>query len=416
MAIYPIRNQLLDIIYSIRPELGRSRRYDIDDVIAVSQKLETMRILLLNEEPDHVRESVGERVKTEANSLMMMKEFATVGTMRFRPRAVTPSRATSDFMERSKHDRITVAEAFDHFMYTLDKHVFQKELDFSDVDTNQLISDRLKKIVPDQKIGPVRFKISNEILEVEHSPATTQPLDKDGAAAARSALIEQNRNIIDGLRRSNCDLRFIETIQELQDRLSNDRDIIQLGIANLACEELRMKFDVELPDILAAKLRSHLSSIGMYVAQFPEWARYTENAAKVELTESDIRQSQIVANDLIKKLNAIPERVDPEVPKTIKFIMDACSDPAHTSKRAAYALFSTLENLFSKIFGYASAFTDDLVTQTSKRAATWGGSALVTVLIKAVLEGAGVLAPIYARLPDAAWIKSAVEAIKQISI
>jgi len=170
-----------------------------------------------------------------------------------------------------------------------------------------------------------------------------------------------------------------------------------------------------MPEVLGAKLRAHLTSIGMYVAQFPEWARYSENAAIVELTEADIRRSREVATDVIVKLEAISEQVDPEVPKTIRFIMDAVSNPGHTSKRAAYALFSTLENLFSKIFGYAASFSDDLVTQSSKKVAAWGGSAVATIFVKAVLEGAGVLAPIYARLPDSAWLRNAVEIIEQIS-
>jgi hypothetical protein len=179
---------------------------------------------------------------------------------------------------------------------------------------------------------------------------------------------------------------------------------------------MALRFDDELSNTVSARLRSHLNSVAAYVAQFPEWRRYTENASIVELNESDVRKSVVVADDIIEHLDTVPDLVDPEVPRTIKLIREAITDPSRAAKRISYALFRTLENLFSKVFEHVAAFASDFTSQTSTRLAKWGSRTVAGVLIGAMVGWAGALTPIYERLPDSSWLKPALSIVRSIKL
>ncbi|MGO8094424.1 hypothetical protein [Rhizobium leguminosarum] len=266
---------------------------------------------------------------------------------------------------------------------------------------NRLMSE----IVPEQKISPVQFEIVADVLVITHSLANANKDDADNVLSARAALIEQGLQIVEEMRQSNCDRRFLSDFIALQRKLETSEDIIQLGIMNLACEEQRKQFEKELPDVIASKLRSHMGSVAMYVAQFQDWARFTENAAAVELSESDIRKAKAIAGDIAQAFEKMPETVSPEVPKTIRLIREAISDPAIAGKRSAFALVRTLENLFIRVFGYTAQFMD----QSAEKTISLGSRAVAIGFGTAILGYAGSLVSIYEKVPGMAWLGSAVE-------
>jgi hypothetical protein len=74
-------------------------------------------------------------------------------------------------------------------------------------------------------------------------------------------------------------------------------------------------------------LRAHSVGIEMYVAQFPEWHRFVENAAQVQLAESDVEALHKVVSDLIDSMQKQPQLVEPEVPKVLLYLNELIRDP-----------------------------------------------------------------------------------------
>ncbi|NKM55859.1 hypothetical protein GFL21_15210 [Rhizobium anhuiense] len=273
-------------------------------------------------------------------------------------------------------------------------------------------SARLANIVPLQKVAPVQFQIDQDRLKVEHHYSKSHPADQNNVTAARDALLDQGNRILESLRTSNCDPRLLDALKQLHSNLHDMQDVVRLGIQNIACEELRLGFEPELPTALAALIKGHTTAIGLYVAQFPEWQQFADNAARVELNPDDIRQLRNTAYDLVAELEE-DDRVDIEVPASIKFLADAVKDPAHASKRTSFALLRSLENLIAKIFRYAA----DLVSETAgeiKKTVSKTVAGVVGRFVGIVLAGAMAVLPVYGKFADTAWMKSAAPLVQSL--
>ncbi|ULJ70626.1 hypothetical protein [Rhizobium gallicum] len=274
-----------------------------------------------------------------------------------------------------------------------------------DEEEQELIPDRLAHIVPAQKISPVRFTVLNGLLAIAHTPAEPVAEDRNGTLSARSSLIERGKEILEELRASNCDRRFLSELTALQGNLESSYDIVQLGIINLGCDDQRKAFEAELSTAIATKLRSHLTSISMYVAQFPEWQKFVENAAAVELNEEDVRRSQSIVHQLASDFEGRPDAIDPEVPRTLRMISDAISDPAQAGKRLSFALIRTVENLCISLIETVSKFSQETVIKSSKM----GSFALATTFSAFILKYTGALTALSDGVPGMGWLKSALE-------
>ncbi|TLX05680.1 hypothetical protein [Rhizobium sp. MHM7A] len=402
---------------SLRTAVSSSRQIDMDDALEVAPRLEILRQL-------YVR---NRRVFTENSMVRFFSEITAIQeSASFRQFAQNPVvirehiRSSTGARERQEPVRTTFAGALvllrDRVRNAVQIDADQEQLALGEprelrIPDKRTI-ERLSELVPEQKLAPVQFKIQEAFLTVDHLPATTSKQDTKSAESAREALVSQGKTVVEELRRSNCDTRFLETVISLQSKLQAADDIIQLGIMNISCVEMAKKYDAELSDAVSARLRAHLNSVNAYVAQFPDWRRYTENAAVVELDESDIKKSVAIADEIISSLSAEPDLVDAEVPRTIKLIKEAVGDPKRAFKRTSYALFRTLENLFSKVFEYVAQFASDFATQTSTRLAKWGSRTAAGGLITLMLGWAGALTPIYERLPDAEWLKPAITILR----
>ncbi|TDK37026.1 hypothetical protein E2F50_08970 [Rhizobium deserti] len=311
-----------------------------------------------------------------------------------------------------QHSWLTLAEQMKVVLESIPNELIeQDEQKFEFIQGNlPLLSD----VVPNQKVSPVHFDIKNERLVLTHHRAEASIEDSQNVFQARSMLIQSGRKIIEELQRSNCDRRFLDDVVAVQEQLESAQDIIRLGILNIACEEQRKEFEPELPGLLVGKLRAQCANIAMYVAQFPEWLRYAENASEVELSAEDIQYSQQAANEIAAQFEAIPAKVDPEVPRTLRAISEAVSDPATATKRVSFALVRTLENLFIRIFAHVSKFTDEFTSQSLAKVAKVASSAVSISFGTLILGYATNLAAIYEKVPGMAWLKTAVDLFKKI--
>src|SRR3546814_3075773 len=73
---------------------------------------------------------------------------------------------------------------------------------------------------------------------------------------------------------------------------------------------------------------------------------------------------------IISALTQNPSLADPEVPKTIAFVRQFLSFPGGASKRAAFAMIRTTENLVSSILRHSVSFFSKTAEKTVDAAST----------------------------------------------
>jgi|GEM_PF-2597792 len=404
---HTVRLEIYDIIRIFRAELDRrSTKIPLSEKVALSGIVDAMRIVVRHRSGLH-RFTIEEVDHLECEAAKLV---ATVTRSTGAERPIEKSVLEEDgrtIVGHEFHSWLSLSEKLKGILSSIpDELVEPKEEKF---DFTQGDLPLLSEVVPAQKVSPVHFDIKDDKLVLAHISAVSRQEDNQNIHNAHSTIVESGKKIIEDLRHSNCDRRFLDDVAALQSRLESVNDIVRLGIMNLACEEQRKEFEAELPPSLAGRLRGHFSNIAMYVAQFPEWLRYTENAYEVELSASDIRRSQEIANEISAKFEAIPAKVDPEVPRTLRAISYAASRPGAASKRVAFALVRTLENLCIGVFSRIGQFLDDMASQSLSKSAKVGSVAVAISFGSMILSYATNLAAIYDRVPGMAWLKTAVE-------
>jgi len=231
---------------------------------------------------------------------------------------------------------------------------------------SQATINALKKIVPQQKIAPVQFKISNERILIDRKPSEAESADEGNIDKAKQKIIDDGNEIIDKLKKSNCDKRLIENIEALHESIRSDENSIRIGVNNISFGIISAVFKDELPEAINAALQSHNLSVNMYVAQFPDWVRFSENALAAEITPEDTIAVKNGVNKVIDYLDQNPEIAEPGVARAFKNLNRTLENPTQSSKKSTFAVIRTAENLFSKIFQYAIGYFEKLASDTAK--------------------------------------------------
>ena len=275
----------------------------------------------------------------------------------------------------------------------------------------------LEEIIPPQKIGPAHFEIVGGVLRLRHIPATIEQIDEHNADRARKGLIESGDWLLSNFRSSNADVRLIETIEDIQTRLKSNEDIIQLGIASIACQLVFSSYEQEFADVIAARMQAYCITVGMYVGQFPQWIRFSENAAMAEYDPADILTLYSAGQELVSKLRDAGPSVDPEVPRTLSWMLEAIRDPNKAVRRTVFAAIRTIENLVVNVF---SAFGDVLngAVSGTKAGTKLAFQGLVAVgLLTAAAHVATAVSPAAAKVLQTNWMgkaaKIVLEALKK---
>lgn len=304
---------------------------------------------------------------------------------------------------------VTVAEAIQVLLSSLVKFLPKDEAE-------NLISsaDRLEKILPKQKIAPIQFDIFNGLLVVRQQPAKSLPKDADSVDKALQALVESGEKTLQALRQSNCDPRLIENTAEIQNILVQKRDIIKLGLANISFGMMVEAFKEELPLAIDVMLRSQSISIGMYVSQFTEWEDFSSKSASIALMDTDISHLKEAARNLSIKIQANKDLVSPDVSRIVEFLIKLANDPKGTSKRTAFALLRTFENLVIRVYQYSAEFLDQSIRKTSKSASTAVSVTVMTGLLGLAVATATDILPVASKNPASKWMVEATEIVIKI--
>jgi hypothetical protein len=272
---------------------------------------------------------------------------------------------------------------------------------------------QLSEIVPPQQEAPLQFEVSGGKLRIRPQKLKPNKSDLQNIRSAKLALEEGIERLIKSLSESNCDPRLLQAMGEVEQTVKAETDVIKLGIANLTCEYLFNEFAEELSAVAAAQFKGLHTAIGMYVSQFPQWHRFTENSASVEFTAQDINQIYRSGAKMLPELRAKNGLVDPEVPKSLELILEALKNPGKSRRRAVFGAIRTLENLFAKIFEeFGGLF------QAASQG-TRAGIKYVTTAASAALLGSAVLsasdvAPTFERVLDVKWLRHASDMLREM--
>lgn len=270
----------------------------------------------------------------------------------------------------------------------------------------------LREIIPHQKVAPVQFSMRGGRIIVVSQPGIPNHRDEANTQASRDHLLNKGSRLLSELQRSNCDPRLLQGFRDLQQSLQSCDNIIQLGLMNIGIEEMGKAFEAELPDALRGMLLGHTRGVAMYVAQFPEWQHFSEKAASAEFTEEDVARISLTANHLISDLEQHSEIADDEVPKTIRALQQLIANPKRASKRAAYAVLRTIENLIAKVFEYCSDFLDKTISKTIEGLSTAASRTIIVALMTVALGGAVGISPLDPKISDIAWVRTAAEIVQ----
>lgn len=364
---------------------------------AIRIDLYQMRISRSNSENDLVK------IYNQIILLQNDKDFNRIAVgVRFR----TLVRSNINIVPQLTQGGITASEAISIIIKRVD------EILFSVKNGHNETRGLLREVIPSrQRAAPVFFDIVGGRIDVVTPPA--QPLSKDleNIEAARNALVESGRNIVEALESSNCDHRIIESVRDLQSKLEIRNGVISLGLTNISVERICRGAAAEIPDAILGAIEGHIAGIGMYVAQFTEWQRFSENAAEVNLDISDIISIRNATQAAIEKISENESISTDAVPQTLKKINDFISDPKAASKKAAFAVLRTIENMMAKIFEYGSDLVDKTIIKSIDGLSTGASKLIVASMLAIAIAVISNLGAVTAKIPEASWMRSAYEIV-----
>jgi hypothetical protein len=269
----------------------------------------------------------------------------------------------------------------------------------------------LLRAVPEQKLAPVIFDIVSGKLTIVKQSATANRQDADNARRARELLMDRGKTIIEALEKSNCDRRVLDSLRELQFGLSNEENIIELGLVNIGVERVCKSAAAELPEALLGAIDGHIAGVGMYVAQFDDWRRFCEHAASVELDAADIESIYRSSQSIIEQIHKNPDIADANVPKTLQALNALVANPRSASKRAAFAVLRTVENVVAKIFQYGADYLDQTARKTVDGLSTTTSKFAIGTLIAIALSATTNLGSVPGKLVETGWMRAAAEIV-----
>jgi hypothetical protein len=271
----------------------------------------------------------------------------------------------------------------------------------------------LRRIVPQQKLAPAQFDIINDQLVLANLPVQLRADDITNVQQARTALMARGENIIKALERSNCDKRVLNSVQELQEGLTKESNAIELGLMNIGVDQVCKSAAAELPEALLGEISGYVTGVAMFVAQFEEWRRFSENAASVDITTDDIEKIGAAAQSIIDRLDEHPGIAAAEVPKTLRALRALVSNPPLASKRAAFAVLRTIENLVARVYQYGADFLDKTAQKTVDKLSSKASTTIVVILMTAALTATATMGGVPAKVAETNWMKTASEIVKK---
>jgi hypothetical protein len=272
----------------------------------------------------------------------------------------------------------------------------------------------LEKITPKQKNAPLQFEFVGGFLQIKGQGAqTSTQANKTNVSYAQIALSDDVKSLLKVLNDSNCDPRLLSAVEEISSVISSNADIIKLGFLSFTCDSLFVRFSNELSEIANARFLALSTGLGLYVSQFPQWREFVENAAEINFQDQDLESVSNIGTKLLPSLEEARDLVDPEVPKSIKLVMEAINNPKLSRKRAFYGAVRTLENLFATIFSEFAKIASSVAEGARVGVKHTTNILVASTLLLVAASSAAQLSPIAERALKAKWMKQAAELVEK---
>jgi len=276
---------------------------------------------------------------------------------------------------------------------------------------------KLRTIVPTQKIAPVQFDIVNDRLVIAHRPSEPRSEGANIVPLAKADLIKRGNEVIDQLKRSNCDPRLLAQFDALQKAVEDGNNIIEVGLTNIVCTMIGKGYENELPAAVFGLMQAHTVGVQMYVSQFPDWVTFSEQAVSADIEGSDNKMLSKSLEHIIETISRSSDLADPEVPRTLRNLKETIDDPVRSTKRAIYAAARTLENLIIRVFQHGADFLEKTAVKTVDGLSTTASKVIVYGLLTLALSTASGLHPLASKIDGMGWIKDAAKIVqRQIEI
>ncbi|MBB3409462.1 hypothetical protein FHT87_003381 [Rhizobium sp. BK316] len=257
------------------------------------------------------------------------------------------------------------------------------------------VATRLKEIIPQDLVVPYEYAIEEEVLVVKPAaPISDVELASD-AQDALKALTADAVHLAETMRESNVNRHLHAALIRLSERLAQGR-VIPIAMGASSFLDVLNAAKEELDGVLYEDLRQLAVNALSFARQFPEWKRWREREADDLIDESDEADVEAHVEGIRDALASRPDLVDPEVPRSIQFLLEAYNSPGRSSKRAFFALIASIESLFVAVARYAYDFVDTTVKTVSTTTAK-------TLAATISLYVAG-LYPVFEKLPAFVWL------------
>ncbi|WP_155911943.1 hypothetical protein [Methylobacterium sp. 77] len=443
---YKILMQVSGVLSSIRNSLDRITRSEaaafltIGEVAEIAGQIEELRFPISSLSRTSIAstdiESLISRIEFTGRGLASLianeKYRAIASSFRFRPLMTPRAPLTGGLFDEFPtlirgnlnvyqateilHDILTRISSV-KYIESLFQEDKVKDSQLSSRELSKASISNLKRIVPQQKIAPIQFKIENNKIAIDRKPSVANKRDTSNIDAAKQKIAKDGNDIIEKLKQSNCDKRLIENLEILQNSILANENAVQIGMNNISFGVMSAVYKNELPDALNANLQAHSLNVNMFIAQFPDWARFSENALAVETTEDDIVAVKSSVTSIIEHLEEDAEIAEPAVLRAFKQLGSLLNNPSQASKRAAFAVIRTAENLFSKIFHHTILFFEDIIKDSANDIKKVVSKTITGSLVALAINGATELTDLSAKINELSWLKNAIEIVeKQMKI
>ncbi len=271
----------------------------------------------------------------------------------------------------------------------------------------------LRRTIPRQKIAPVMFDIARSRIVVTYRQSKTTSEDVDNINLARDALVQRGGIILDSLKKTNCDQRIIDSIKELQSVLAETNNIIRLGLINISAGNICRAASHELPDAIIGAIEGHISGVNMYISQFEDWRRFAEQSAAAALDAIDIEKLKDTSSAILDYISNQPDLADPKVPRTFAALRELIFDPLSATKRAAFAMLRTIENLVARLYQFGADVAEKTLSKSAEYLSTTMSRIVVVSLLGLSVVAGQNLADLSSKIPELNWVKTATEIVKR---
>lgn len=272
----------------------------------------------------------------------------------------------------------------------------------------QLTAEDVAQLIPRQKIAAYQFAFEVDRIIVIDQPAWASDHETALAEAARELLLEQGERILADLRSSNCPPRLIETFAQVQTRLAWNRNIVQIGMEAQTCTQLLASSSEELSSTLFGLVKAHLAGVATYLAQFPDWRLFTENAAKADIDRESVSELVATARILARHFEINSDQASPSVPAALNNVADHAEHMENPDGRSILALGRTLENIWSIIVAQLVEVKNEIVKE--------GRKAIAKAVLGLIVGSCAGFVVVIAKLPGAEWIESTLSYFMSVGL